>query len=43
MSQVTQEQNSIFHTLTSEAGLKLNSNGPHELGKNVKAICTRDT
>ena len=35
MSQPTQGQKSIFHILTSEAGLKLKSNGegPHELSK----------
>ncbi|RIA85935.1 Fanconi anaemia protein FANCD2 [Glomus cerebriforme] len=32
MSQVTQEQKSIFHILTSEAGLRLKNSGPHELG-----------
>ena len=35
---MSQGQKSIFHTLTSEAGLRLKSNGegPHELGKILK-------
>jgi hypothetical protein len=38
MSQVTQGQKSVFYTLTSEAGLRLKSNGegPHELGKMLR-------
>ncbi len=43
MSQVTRQE-SIFHSLTSEAGLRLKSNeGPYELGKLLKALWTRQS
>ena len=35
VEQNTQGQKSIFHTLTSEAGLRLKNNGPHELGSYI--------